>query len=79
MTEARACICPADLGKPRLVGEPDADAAELATWRQGMRRLAQLPQVDLGLGLGAIGARVRVRVRSGSKPSPSPALALALP
>ena len=55
MTEARACICPADLGKPRLVGEPDADAAELATWRQGMRRLAQLPQVGLGLGLGAKG------------------------
>ena len=45
MTEAHACICLADLGKPRLVGEPDA--AELATWRQGMQRLAQLPQVGV--------------------------------
>ena len=38
-----------DIGKPRLVGDPDADAAELATWRQGMQKLAQLPQVCVRL------------------------------
>ena len=43
--EPRACTSLSDIGKPRLVGDPAADAAELATWRQGMQKLAQLPQV----------------------------------
>ena len=42
--EPRACTSLSDIGKPRLVGDPAADAAELATWRQGMQKLAQLPQ-----------------------------------
>ena len=47
--EPRACPSLSDIGKPRLVGDPAADAAELATWRQGMQKLAQLPQVSARL------------------------------
>mgnify|MGYP004365725423 FL=1 len=47
--EPRACTSLSDIGKPRLVGDPAADAAELATWRQGMQKLAQLPQVSARL------------------------------
>ena len=46
---SRARTSLSDIGKPRLVGDPAADAAELATWRQGMQKLAQLPQVYVRL------------------------------